>query len=182
MLCDIVPVLYQNRYCYQKDIDVALCVKNRLSDYVSRLFKVTGSNPTVSESIPLLERKRSFKKVDNYSEIFVVAGNIPVNFYYEKKYRFDCVDIYSKKSNKWTSTKMPDKRLNYCVCSFMQNLFIISGYNINNMKQLRTCMKYDVGCKRWSYISNLIVERNSAGCTVFGGNIVVTGGYKKMLD
>ena len=39
-LCDQYPVLYQNRYCYQEDVDVIIFKSN--SGYVDELLKLKG--------------------------------------------------------------------------------------------------------------------------------------------
>merc|ERR1712240_807633 len=47
----------------------------------------------------------------------------------------------------------------------------MGGYIIN-----KSCLQYDTKIENWKEISGMTVERDCAACTVFKGNIVVSGG------
>ena len=81
-----------------------------------------------------------------------------------------------KNDNLKSTTQLEDIRYNFRVCSFKQNLFIISG-NYNYAKWLNTCLKYDVKRNKWSSIVNMNEEKDNFACTVFDGKIVISGGF-----
>ena len=57
--CDQYPVLYQNRHCYQEDVDVIIFKGNSVTD---ELLKFKGINFATHESVPLIEPKLHFGK------------------------------------------------------------------------------------------------------------------------
>ena len=71
---------------------------------------------------------------------------------------------------------MLDERSRYCVCSFMQKIFVIGGSNSN--ESINSCMAYDCKIKKWTYIASMNESRKDTSCTVFQGKVVVTGGLK----
>ena len=70
---------------------------------------------------------------------------------------------------------MLDERSRFCVCSFMQKIFVIGG-NIN-YKPINSCMAYDIKTNKWTYIASMNKERGDTSSAVFQGKVVVTGGY-----
>ena len=71
--------------------------------------------------------------------------------------------------------QFPDTRNNYCVCSFMKNLYVIGGRHVYRSK--RTRLEFTTRNSEWEYIRRLSESRSNAACTVFEGKIVVSGGY-----
>ena len=70
--------------------------------------------------------------------------------------------------------QLPDKRKNYCVCSFMKCIYVVGGRFTYQSK--KTCLKYTTIDSKWKSIANLNNSRTFASCTVFEGKIVVSGG------
>ena len=71
--------------------------------------------------------------------------------------------------------QLPDIRYRYCVCSFMKNIYVIGGGGLHHNTE--TCLKYTTRDSKWNSIANMCSTRSCAGCTVFEGRIVVSGGW-----
>ena len=61
-LCDQNSVLYQNRYCYQEDVDVIIFKINSATCHNNKLLKFKGMNFSTYQWIPLIKPKGYFRK------------------------------------------------------------------------------------------------------------------------
>ena len=169
-LCEQYPVLYQNRYCYQEDVDVIIFKRNSVTGYVDELLKIKGMNFSTYKCVPMREVKRYFGKAVIGQDIYVVNRH-------NSSRNFGIVQTYSTRSDNWkTTTELLDIRHDFCVCSFKQNLFLIGG--IFTYKFLNECLEYDVNDNEWGYIANMNEGKGSLACTVFDGKIVISGGFR----
>ena len=168
--------LYQNRHCYQEDVDVFLLGRktNNICN-IEKLLEFKGMDFKQHKTIYLRTPGRNFFKVVNNSYVYLVRG------YYDDINSSGgnnnvTVDIYSKETNDWrVSSKRPDERISFCVCLFMQKLIVASGYDSDH-NVLDTCYEYDVKSDKWSYVANVNTGRVYAACAVFDGQVVVSGG------
>ena len=89
------------------------------------------------------------------------------------------VDTYSYSTNSWKSL-CPSLEVprNSCVCSYMQNLFLIGGANLND----KCCVFYNKQNDKWTYTAAMMETRRDAACTVFQGKIVFSGGFTEVSD
>ena len=169
-LSDQYSFLYQSRYCYQDDVDVIIFKRNAVSEYADELLKFKGMDFTTHECVPLMKPKGYFGKAVIGQDIYVVSESNSCE-------DLGIVETYSMKSGNWKSTtQLLHMRYNFCVCSFKQNLFIIGG-NYKYENYLNTCLKYDVKHNKWSSVANINEEKDQLACTVFDGQIVISGGY-----
>ena len=135
------PVLYQNRCCYQEDVDVIIFKKNSATCYVDELLNFKGMNFPTFESVPLIKPKGYFGKAVIGQNIYVVSES-------KSSQDLTIVETYSMKSdNLKITTHLLHMRYNFCVCSFKQSLFVIGGNYMYDM-MLNTCLKYDVKNKQ----------------------------------
>ena len=75
-----------------------------------------------------------------------------------------------------------DRRFFFCVCSFMQKIYVIGGFRKTQHKigsSIASCMCYDIKRNKWTYTASMIKSRTNASCAVFEGKIFVTGGIIK---
>ena len=87
------------------------------------------------------------------------------------------IEIYSNKTKSWQQQYIQVKeKFDYCVCSFMKELFILGGWNETNERNLNLCYKYNMKSDKWNQIADLNFERSAAACELFEGKIVVSGG------
>ena len=162
LVCNQFSVLYQIRHCNQKALSISVCNKhNSETLYFDEIFEFQGLNFDNFRKIPFPIQRTKFKKTENASEVFLVGGgDIKVN-------HLKHIEIYSKNTNKWRlSAEMPKIGDGFCVTSFMRQLFVFT----------HSCWKYDVKHNKWSHIARMNDRRTNAGCTVFEGKIVVSGG------
>ena len=67
----------------------------------------------------------------------------------------------------------------YCMCSFVDNIFIIGGrYDCFNGKNdvRRSCVVFDTTTKNWKEVAEMNDYRFNAARTVFEGRVVIFGG------
>ena len=68
---------------------------------------------------------------------------------------------------------MYDHRICYCVCTFMDTIFVFGGLrdDITN-----SCLQFDTKDHNWKEVARMNEARRWAACAVFEGRIVVSGG------
>ena len=124
--------------------------------------------------------RESFKAVSLKGEVYVFGGSN------DATYLVKIVEKYSPSTNTWKKVaKMFDDRKCFCACAFMNKIFLFGGqlcdenpfsYEITN-----SCLQFDIKQKNWSdkswkKVSGMNEAREFAGCAVFQGRIVVSGG------
>ena len=163
-------VLYETRYCAQDDYSIAVCTK----ESVRKLELPLNINSYgVSKQLDIfMEKKYKCKIVASGTDLFLIS-----------KSRKHCTfEKYSESSK--TNIVLPsmlDRRSYFCVCSFMQKIYVIGGEGENFYSSFASCMCYDIKSNKWTYIASMIVSRRNASCAVFKGKIVVTGGFCKEI-
>ena len=84
------------------------------------------------------------------------------------------VEKYTISSNSWeTVADMYDRRKNFCVCSLMDNAYVVGGYLRG---QTTDCVKFDTKNRSWKKIATMNQARFNASCALFEGRIVMSGG------
>ena len=64
-----------------------------------------------------------------------------------------------------------------CICTFIDRIIVIGGYSdVDNSEGTSSCREYNVSKNKWKYIARMDKKRSRAACTVFQGNVVVSGG------
>ena len=178
----VPKVLYENRYCNQEGFSVLICGgydKNK---------KIT--NEVLELEIPSFRVNRfpSMVKPHSYffaatikSDVVAIGENQETDMFLDKSLLF--IEIYSEKTKTWNHQYIQiDDRICFGVRSFLSKLYLIGGYNNSSCKTVSSCYIYDIKSKIWNEIARLNVARECAACTVFEGNIVVTGGDNDMSD
>ena len=175
MFKEISPVLYQNRYCSQEDFHVIIDgIKNRRQGRnIRNVYKVKF--PTVDE---ILESSSTF----SYADVTVTSG-LNIWTICARRTVSEHINAFrnSVQMNDLTFNLLQTKRVCFCACSFMNNLYLFGGYASDGVV-LKTCLKYDTRCSSWNKISNMNDGREHAACAVFEGKVVVSGGRNNRVE
>ena len=168
---DVRPsVLYENRYCDQNEFDIIINFEEReIKDTTNSIFQTKNDNVKCNVVLISILANRCFAKTAVVgSDIFVIGG-------YDNVIKASCVDNRSKST--WKNlTLMPDSRIYFSVCSFMNSLYLIGGY-LENDSCSRESYKYQINHNKWTKIADLNIDRSQLACVVFEGKIVATGGH-----
>ena len=90
------------------------------------------------------------------------------------------VEKYSPATNTWNViAKLHDDRKEFCACAFMDKIFVLGGrygscYEDN--ADTASCLQFDTKANSWKEVAAMQQARYSAACTVFNGDIVISGG------
>ena len=162
MSCDQLPILYQNRHCYQEDVDEIIFKNNGFSYYKGleglsffKMEKISSSKITYIK-LKLGSNIYAVKEV-RIGDHLKFRGLFPNNFH-------DALNV------------LPAKRYGFCVCILMKELFVFGGHYFRGT--ISSCFRYNFRLNKWSYKANMNESRIEAACTVFEGKIVVSGGRK----
>ena len=172
MLNERTSVLYQTRYCAQKDFSIAVCMNKSLK-IIESPFSLNDYGS--SNQLCALYTHNS-KVVTGGSDLYFISNSWPSCTF--KKY---------PKSSKTFNILPPllDERDDFHVCSFMQKIFVVGGYVTNERSSFRMsgyCVCYDKKRNKWAYIASMIETKINVSCAVFDGKLVVTGGRIKKED
>ena len=75
---------------------------------------------------------------------------------------------------------MNDDRNYFCVCAFIDKIFMIGG--VSDGVITISCLQFDTIDKSWNEVVKMKEARSSAACVVFGERIIVSGGYSNNLN
>ena len=136
----VPKVLYENRYCNQKDFSIIVCGgQNKNSEVVDDVYELRGPNFESFKLPSLLEARRDCRIALINSDIFVVGGC--------SNHRRDLysVEMFSKNRNTWSNlTNLCSKRTGFLVSSFKQNLYIIGDDQSDDSYSFRSCIVYNI--------------------------------------
>ena len=112
-----------------------------------------------------------------YHQSVYCRGNIYMFSGYGKyTHKINCIETYSllTKTRK-NAAVMFDKRGGFCACAFIDQIFIIGGYNAT-AGCCNSCLRFDTNDNKWKEVAKMKQARALAACAVFEGRIVVSGG------
>ena len=170
----VPKVLYENRYCDHDDFNILVCGGNIEyegdSKTLNEVYKMKGPNFERSKLPGMLKARRRCTTASVNCDVIAVGG-------YNKKARrcLFSVELFNSDKKSWCyKTELPDERIGFSMCSFMQSLYIVGGNG--NGQTLKSCIVYDMKCNKWSQTADMNGRRNVADCVVYEGKIVVSGG------
>ena len=168
-------VLYQSRYCDQEKFDLVIAgvqYDDEREKMVSKICNIMyPSYTTVTTLVP--SSNYTDKVLTSCSSVWITRTQETNNYDVSRLFP----ENYGVTNN---IVRLPDSRIDYCACSFMKCLYVFGGLKhmrYNALKKFSTCKKYSLITGKWRSIPSLKILRYSAACTVFGGKIVVSGGY-----
>ena len=163
MKIEKTSVLYKARYCAQEEFSIAVCMKGSI-----KLLEFPFNKNIYKNSKQISPITKWSKVVDCGSNFYVLNESCTFEKYSESS------------ENENTLSPLLDNRSGFCVCSFMQKVYVIGGYiEIQGRigSSIDSCMCYDIKSDKWTYIASMIKKRKYMSSAVFEGKIVVTGGY-----
>ena len=63
----------------------------------------------------------------------------------------------------------------FCACAFIDQIYIVGGENKYG-EISETCLKFDTKNNSWEEVPKMLEARPNADCTIYEGNVVVSGG------
>ena len=122
---NVPKVLYQNRYCDQDDFSVLVCGgRDKNKRLLNQVFKVKFPSFEVT-AFPFMEKPHNMLKITTInSDIIAIIDCVELYESFEKS--ITSIEIYSDKKKTWRHQYVQiEERYEYCLCSFMRQLFII---------------------------------------------------------
>ena len=165
-------VLYENRFCDQNEFDIIINHDDgENKDATNSKIQIETTYVKCNIFLIPLTANHCFAKTAAIgSDMFVLNGS-------DKKVRKTCC-VYVRSRSTWKNLKpMPDSRKYFSVCSFINSIYIISGY-LDECGCVKGCFKYDTNHNKWTKIADLKIDRSRSTCAVFEGKIVATGGFR----
>ena len=175
-------LLCTHRYCDQNISNIFICggVGTNSRKLVRKAKQINNLNHV--KNLSKMKRPRRFAKAVCVKRNVFVFGGYDTNDNW-----ITTVAKYSQLDNCWSNvTDIHDDRINYCICSFMDNIYVIGGCNFGSIVEYS--LKFDPNCtseNKWKEVFRMNQLRQHAACTVFEGNIVVSGGcadYMRSLN
>ena len=162
-LSDQFPVLYQNRYCDQKELCISFFSDYNYSRDISTLKPYLLNNfDTKTYLLTLSKLKYDCKVVTIGRDIYVLGHFIDYNTLSVVK----CCSL-TKSWFKLPETKEVEQ--GYYVSYFIQKVFIIIESNYENS------WYYDIKTNKWTSIASMIEKRRYVACTGRPGGF--SGGF-----
>ena len=85
------------------------------------------------------------------------------------------LERYSRLANTWNKVAdMSDERINYCVCAFMDKIFVFGGYydSVRYQNSINSCLEFNTKDHAWKQVSGMNQVRSRAAGAVFEGRHV----------
>ena len=144
----------------------------RLKEVSSKVKLIDGSCVNnVKYITPMNHCRSTFEAVCLKGEVYVFGGRNNANNLVKS------VERYSFSTNIWkNNSNMFDERKNFCVCAFMNKIYIFGGLYIQNLEVIDSCLQFDTKDNNLKTVSEMLETRCNAACVVFQGNAVVSGG------
>ena len=87
------------------------------------------------------------------------------------------MEKFSLSTNTWNKVdELYDDHRFFCICAFMDNIFILGGYLPKYDSTINTCLQFNTKDNNWKDVAGMNEERRLAACEMFEGSIVVSGG------
>ena len=174
---------FTRRYCSQNKFNILFCAgysKNKRKN-LKGVSEIDGRNLEDIQFLrPMIEERRYSKSVCVKGEVYVFCGES------NSCKLIKSIEKYSTTTRTWNIVAdMLDNREDFCVCSFMDEIFIFGGFRYRSGLDdddegvSSSCLQFFRNPTKWKKVSSMIGERKDAACAVFQGNIVISGGINK---
>ena len=155
----------QTRFCEQDKFNILVCggedthTKSVLRDACiinSEDLKQVKTLPKMNVS------RKACRVVCVKNEVYALGGwdsNLDNSW-------ISSISKYSSSTNAWqTVTRFPDKRSDFCACSFMSDIFVMGG--TLGQDQLSSCVKLNTANCAWEEVADMRQVKDDASCAVF---------------
>ena len=173
-------VLYQNRYCDQLNFNLIISGIDQFEDEAWNFSSIGSIYQVKYPDVSNVNKLYSSQEFSDL-EIKLTCGSSLWSICSREILKASSSlqsETYLAKYGVWNNlVERPDVRAEYCICSFMRDLYVFGGWYAHEQRNRSTCFKYNSKTKTWLKMASLKVGRNCASCSVFEGKIVVSGGY-----
>ena len=167
-------IYHTTRYCNHKDFKLLVCggYNRKTSMTCGHVSCIDVDNlENVEAYRPMITERDFFKVVHVKGNLYVFGG---YNTHYK---RVMSVDKYSLTSKTWSQVaEMYDSRRYFCICAFMDKVFVIGGFNDALKVKCSFCLEFDTNDYSWKKVAKMNEARLYAACAVYAERIVVSGG------
>ena len=163
---------FTSRHCVQNNFSILICGGHRCRGkiYFRNAYQIDGrsfNSIKTIDSMPVA--RKSHEVVCIKGEIYVFGGKSQWESWDNDVVKFSPVtDTWEK------AGVMRDGRKWFCVCAFMDKIFMFGGSNRKGTTS--SCLQLDPDCFKWKKIAAMNEAREVSACAVFEGRIVVCGG------
>ena len=176
-----------SRYCTQDKFNAIVCGGENINtrNIVNNVCSLEADNLcSVNNLAPMPERRGGLQAVCVKDEVYVFGGVAPIlDESIEEPNLVQSIEKYSPAANAWEKVAdMYDVRVDFCVCSFMNSIYIIGGRRPYSTNVGRSIVEFNTISRTWKEHSRTNVERVKSSCAVFQGKIVVSGGYSYPVE
>ena len=188
-----IPGTYRkHRFCSQSNFNMLVLggYKRGYRKVIKNVNEISGHNLGNLKALsPMKEGRKYSKAVCIKDEIYVFAGYIcntltglvrGLSIYDGNRKYITSVERYSLATNAWDKvSEMRDGREDYCICSFMDKVFVIGGRH-SDLTPAGSCLEFSTKSHVWRRVSRTNEDRSyRAAAAVYRGNIVVCGGRNR---
>ena len=170
----------KSRQCNQNMFQVILCGGIDFYERKPRnqaLVLDVNMNEELNYLPLMLEERYLSRAVCLKGEVYVFGG-----IGLERK-RLKSVEKYSPVSKTWKYVcDLPDERLNFCACSFMDNIYLFGGGIYESGEVLKSCFEFNAKISKWNEVKKMCTSRKFSACAIYEENIVVSGGIGYNLN
>ena len=162
---------YINRYCNSSMFNILFC-----GGTVERCFEsihlTEGNNIQTSKLFAKMTEKKYHVAACVNGDLYIIGNRVD-----ENRKSVLLLEKYSTANSTWNILfNVNEDRLYFCVCSLIDRVFVIGGFFDDVPELTNSCIEFNVTSKKWKNIARMNQVRSSAACTVFEGNVVISGG------
>ena len=169
-------VCYVNRYCNHNDFNL-LILGGRSTSFdveIRNATQVDANLETVKALPSMMGTRELFQSVCLKGDVYVFGGR-------DSKLEFKLsVEKYSFATETWSRiTYMPDDRIVFSVCAFLDKIYVIGGCYRENGRaiSINSCLQFDANDNSWKEVTRMNKVRRNCACIVFDERIIASGGY-----
>ena len=170
------PIFCSSRYCSRNNFDILVSTgtSDKLKSFIgyphgtlSNNLQIDGrSFNVVKELAPMEHGRKNARSVYCRGAVYLFGG------FDKDDYPVEPVEKYSLLTDSWeVVANMFDRRIDdFGALAFMDQVYIIGHF-------LDCSLKFDTEKNKWKVISRMNERRTDQACAVYGGRIVVSGGW-----
>ena len=162
-----------HRYCDQDMFNILVCGGCSDGFYLKSIHQVDVRNPSKTNALQMPKSRAYFKAVYLKGEIYFFYGS-------DKVESLTSVDKYSMFNKTWECVSDDGaNQQRFTACGLMDKIYVCGGHRRNNRAHIlyrNTDRMLDTEDRAWKNIAKMRHKRRDAACSVYRGQVVVTGG------
>ena len=160
----------KSRYCHQKSFKIIACGGKSINfEHVDiHGYSIEAYNFNKLEILPKMNTPRQFFNIVCVKgEVYALGGKTSTS-----------VEKYSPASRGWEKVaEMYDYRKFFGACSFIDNVYVMGGYDAQLDASTESCLEFNTEGREWREISRMKHARCQSSCAAFEGRIIVSGRF-----